>query len=289
MSAAFRERATKVLNTPNTVVKVGIIGGSGLDDPDILQDRVESEVDTPYGKPSDVLLSGTIAGVPCVLLARHGRKHTVMPTNVNYRANLFALKEAGCTHVVVSTACGSLREENEPGDIIVIDQFIDRTTKRPSTFYDGDDAHPVGVLHTEQAEPFDAGTRTLMLETLTELKIKHHAKGTMVSIEGPRFSTRAESHMFRAWGADLINMTTVPEVPLAKELGLLYGAFAMSTDYDAWREGEESVTVAAVLAVMAKNSENVKKALLAVIPKIAAKDWTHQIKAAHDSRYVMGV
>jgi len=266
---------------------VGIIGGSGLDDPDLFTDRKEVDCDTPYGKPSDKMITGTIGGVPCCLIGRHGRKHTVMPTNVNYRANLFALKEAGCTHVIVSTACGSLREENKPGDIIVIDQYIDRTTKRPTTFLDGEAGHPVGVLHCEQATPFNAGVAALMKETLTELKIEHHPKGTMVSIEGPRFSTRAESHMFRAWGADLINMTTSTEVALASELGLLYGAFAMSTDYDAWREGEE-VTVASVLAVMAKNSGNVTKALSAMVPKIAAQDWAKDIAHAHNSRFIMG-
>eukprot|EP00035_Acanthoeca_spectabilis_P000075 m.70703 g.70703 ORF g.70703 m.70703 type:complete len:291 (-) comp10029_c0_seq2:92-964(-) len=284
-----RVRAVKVLGTANSTVKIGIIGGTGLDDPDLLQDRAEVKIDTPYGPPSDVLITGTISGVPCVLLARHGRKHTIMPTNVNYRANLFAMKELGCTHVVVSTACGSLREQYEPGHIIVIDQFIDRTTRRTSTFYDGLPDHAPGVLHTEMCHPFDEGTRKLMIETLAELDITHHTAGTMVTIEGPRFSTRAESHMFRSWGADLINMTTCPEAALAKELGLLYAAFAMSTDYDAWREGEESVTVAAVLAVIKKNSENTTRAILGVIPKIAAQDWTEQIKAAHDSRFVMGV
>mmetsp|Transcript_36596 Transcript_36596/g.95832 ORF Transcript_36596/g.95832 Transcript_36596/m.95832 type:complete len:290 (-) Transcript_36596:111-980(-) len=289
MADAAAERAHKVINQQNKDVMVGIIGGTGLDDPDLLKDRAEVKMNTPYGEPSDVLITGTIGGVKCALLARHGRKHTIMPTNVNYRANLFAMKELGCTHVVVSTACGSLREQYKPGHIIVIDQFIDRTTKRPSTFFDGEPGHVAGVLHTEMCHPFDDGTRSLMIETLEDLKIPHHTKGTMVSIEGPRFSTRAESHMFRSWGADLINMTTCPEALLAKELGLLYGAFAMSTDYDAWREGEESVTVAAVIAVVKKNSANATKAILSVIPKIAARDWSAEIKALHDARFVMGV
>ena len=170
---ADRERSTKVLNTPNSTTMVGIIGGSGLDDPDLLADREEVEVDTPYGKPSDKLIKGKIDGVPCVLLARHGRKHTVMPTNVNYRANLFALKELGCTHVVVSTACGSLREENQPGDIIVIDQFIDRTTKRASTFYDGDEGHPIGVSHTVQV--VDHLSLTFLCHNTTLARASSHA------------------------------------------------------------------------------------------------------------------
>lgn len=284
---AAAARAKSVFHTPNVTTMVGIIGGSGLDDPDLFTEREEVVVDTPYGSPSDVLIKGKIGEVPCVLLARHGRKHTVMPTNVNYRANLFALKEAGCTHVVVSTACGSLREENKPGDIIVIDQYIDRTTKRPTTFFDGEPTSPQGVLHCEQAKPFNAQTRDLMTETLSELGIAFHGSGTMVSIEGPRFSTRAESNMFRLWGADLINMTTATECALASEMGLLYGAFAMSTDYDAWREGEE-VTVAAVLETMRKNSGNVTKALTAVVPKIGKVDWTAQIAHAHNSRFIMG-
>eukprot|EP00040_Diaphanoeca_grandis_P026815 m.150718 g.150718 ORF g.150718 m.150718 type:complete len:289 (-) comp30741_c0_seq4:179-1045(-) len=281
------ERAKKVVMTPNEKVMIGIIGGSGMDDPTLFTDRKEVIVETPYGPPSDVMITGTIEGISCCLIGRHGRKHDIMPTNVNYRANLFAMKEAGCTHVIVSTACGSLQEKYKPGDIVVIDQYIDRTTKRAQTFLDGEPNHPVGVLHNEQAHPFNKKVAGLMKETLEDLKICHHTSGTMVTIEGPRFSTKAESLMFKGWGGDLINMTSSTECALASELGLLYGAFAMATDYDAWREGEE-VSVSKVLATMAQNAANITSALIAIVPKIAKEDWSKEIAHIHNARFIMG-
>ncbi|XP_042572220.1 S-methyl-5'-thioadenosine phosphorylase [Cyprinus carpio] len=226
----------------NSHVKIGIIGGSGLDDPDILEGRTERYVVTPFGKPSDALILGKIKNVDCVLLARHGRQHTIMPTNVNYQANIWALKEEGCTHLLVTTACGSLREDIQPGDIVLIDQFIDRTTKRVQTFYDGQPTSHPGVCHIPMAEPFCNRTREVLMEVAQGLGVKCHTRGTMVTIEGPRFSSRAESLMFRQWGADVINMTTVPEVVLAKEAGLCYASIAMATDYDCWKEHEEAVS-----------------------------------------------
>ncbi|XP_014065091.1 S-methyl-5'-thioadenosine phosphorylase isoform X1 [Salmo salar] len=222
-------------------IKIGIIGGSGLDDPDILEGRTEKYVDTPYGKPSDALIMGKIQNVECVLLARHGRQHTIMPTDVNYQANIWALREEGCTHLLVTTACGSLREEIQPGDIVIIDQFIDRTTKRAQTLYDGRPTSPPGVSHIPMAEPFCTRTREVLLEVARGLGVKCHPQGTVLTIEGPRFSSRAESLMFRQWGADVINMTSVPEVVLAKEAGLCYASIAMATDYDCWKEHEEAV------------------------------------------------
>ncbi|TNM85884.1 hypothetical protein fugu_008155 [Takifugu bimaculatus] len=225
-------------------VKIGIIGGSGLDDTDILEGRTERYVDTPYGKPSDALILGKIKNVDCVLLARHGRQHTIMPSNVNYQANIWAMREEGCTHLLVTTACGSLRDEIQPGDIVIIDQFIDRTTRRVQTLYDGQATSPAGVCHIPMAEPFCNRTReaSVLLEVARSLGVKCHTRGTMLSIEGPRFSSRAESLMFRQWGADVINMTTVPEVVLAKEAGLCYASIAMATDYDCWKEHEEAVS-----------------------------------------------
>uniref|UniRef100_A0A668UH08 Purine nucleoside phosphorylase n=1 Tax=Oreochromis aureus TaxID=47969 RepID=A0A668UH08_OREAU len=224
------------------IFQIGIIGGSGLDDPDILEGRTERYVETPYGKPSDALILGKIKNVDCVLLARHGRQHTIMPSNVNYRANIWALREEGCTHLLVTTACGSLREEIQPGDIVIIDQFIDRTTKRSQTLYDGQPTSPPGVCHVPMAEPFCNKTREVLVEVARSLGVKCHVRGTMLTIEGPRFSSRAESLMFRQWGADVINMTTVPEVVLAKEAGLCYASIAMATDYDCWKEHEEAVS-----------------------------------------------
>jgi len=198
---------------------IGIIGGSGLDDPKILKDAKEIEVDTPFGKPSSPLTLGKIEGKEVVLLARHGRKHTIMPTNVNFRANIHALKEQGCTAILATTACGSLKEEIKPGDLVILDQFIDRTTKRACTFYEKDK-----VCHIAMAEPFCSKLRKLLIENAKELKLKHHEKGTMITIEGPRFSTKAESKMFIKWGADVINMSTVPEVVLAREAGICYAS-----------------------------------------------------------------
>lgn len=260
-------------------VKIGIIGGSGLNNPKLFEDVQECKVTTPYGDPSDVLLEGKIDGIPCVLLARHGRRHTIMPTKVNYRANVWALKSKGCTHVVVSTACGSLREHIAPGDFVIIDQFIDRTTKRQQTFYDGEDGHPPGILHLSMDTPFCKDTQQILLDTCKELGYSVHPTGTMVTIEGPRFSSKAESLMFRLWGGDVINMTTVPEVILAKELGLCYAAVAMATDMDSWKAGEEPVNVEKVLKTMKQNSEKVTVLLKAVISKIAAEDWDSRIKA----------
>lgn len=206
---------------------------------------------------------GKINGIDVVIISRHGKKHTINPTNVNYRANIWALKEQGCTHIIATTACGSLREEIKPGHLVFCSQFIDRTAKRDSTFYDKDK-----VCHIPMAEPFCPKLRNLLAEAASEMKLEHHKKGTVVTIEGPRFSTKAESHMFRQWGADVINMSTVPEAVLAREAGICYAIVAMSTDYDCWRETEESVNIEMILQTMRNNAENVKKLLIEVIPKV---------------------
>ncbi|EPQ20233.1 S-methyl-5'-thioadenosine phosphorylase [Myotis brandtii] len=256
---------------------IGIIGGTGLDDPEILEGRTEKYVDTPFGKPSDALILGKIKNVDCVLLARHGRQHTIMPSKVNYQANIWALKEEGCTHVIVTTACGSLREEIQPGDIVIIDQFIDRTTMRPQTFYDGSHSCARGVCHIPMAEPFCPKTREVLTETAKKLGLRYHSKGTMLTIEGPRFSSRAESIMFRTWGADVINMTTVPEVVLAKEAGLCYASIAMATDYDCWKEHEEVVSVDRVLKTLKENANKAKSLLLTTIPQIGSMEWSETL------------
>ncbi|XP_053274753.1 S-methyl-5'-thioadenosine phosphorylase [Pleuronectes platessa] len=259
-------------------IKIGIIGGSGLNDPDILEGRTERYVDTPYGKPSDALILGKIKNVECVLLARHGRQHTIMPSNVNYQANIWALREEGCTHLLVTTACGSLREEIQPGDIVIIDQFIDRTTKRSQTLYDGQATSPPGVCHIPMAEPFCNRTREVLVEVARSLGVKCHVRGTMLTIEGPRFSSRAESLMFRQWGADVINMTTVPEVVLAKEAGMCYASIAMATDYDCWKEHEEAVCVDNVMKTMKENANKASSILLTAIPQISQLDWSQTMK-----------
>lgn len=245
------------------IIKIGIIGGSGLEDPKILKDAKEISVSTKFGNPSSALTAGKIRGIDAVIISRHGKKHTINPTNVNYRANVWALKEQGCTHIIATTACGSLREEIKPGHLVFCSQFIDRTTKRDSTFYDKDK-----VCHIPMAEPFCPKLRNLLAEAASEMKLDFHKKGTVVTIEGPRFSTKSESHMFRQWGADVINMSTVPEAVLAREAGICYAIVAMSTDYDCWHETEESVSISMILQTMRNNAENVKKLLIEVIPKI---------------------
>ncbi|HEB75298.1 MAG TPA: S-methyl-5'-thioadenosine phosphorylase [Nitrospirae bacterium] len=247
-------------------MKVGIIGGSGLDDPKIIKGAKEKNVRTPYGKPSSPLTIGKIDGVDVVILARHGKKHTIYPTAVNYRANLSALEKEGCTHILATTAVGSLRARIKPADFVFVDQFIDFTKHRPLTF------HEEKVVHTPMAEPFCSELRSLLIETAKELKLRHHKKGTVITIEGPRFSTKAESHMFRGFGADVINMSTVPEVILARELGICYQSIAMSTDYDCWKEGEEPVSWEMIVSIMHQNAENVKRLILNTIPKIKSSE-----------------
>jgi len=245
------------------VIKIGIIGGSGLDDPKLLEDYEMSDLQTPYGHPSSSLIQGMVNGVEVAILARHGKKHQIMPSNVNFRANLWALKELGCTHIIATTAVGSLREEIAPGHIVFPNQFIDRTTKRIQTFYDTNK-----VCHIPMAEPFCPELRKILAIGAEQQNIIAHKKGTVITIEGPRFSTKAESHLFRAWGADIINMSTVPEVILARELGMCYASIAMSTDYDCFMENRAPVTLEEVLRVMHENAEKVKGLLKEVLPRI---------------------
>lgn len=244
------------------MVKIGIIGGSGLDDPEILHDPQEVEVDTKYGKPSSSLMTGKIGGVETVLLARHGRKHQYSPTQVNNRANIMALKNIGVSHILATTACGSLRAEIDRGHLVILDQFIDFTRFRKNTFFD---SFENSVHHTAMAHPFDADLRRLLFDTGQSLGLTLHPNGCVVTIEGPRFSTVAESKMFQLWGADVINMSTAPEAMLAKEAELPYAAVAMSTDYDCWKVDEKPVSWNEILAVFQQNADNVKQLLIKAI------------------------
>jgi len=248
-------------------IRVGIIGGSGLDDPDILNDGRDDRVATPYGDPSSPLKCGTIAGTEVVLLARHGRQHTLTPTGVNYRANIHALKKAGCTHIIATTAVGSLREDIGRGDLVILDQFIDFTRHRNITFHDT--FEPGKPIHTAMADPYDPELRRCIIDTAEELGLPCHRRGCVVTIEGPRFSTRAESFMFRSWGADVVNMSIAPETVLANEAGIPYAGIAMSTDYDCWKEDEEPVSWEAVLEVFSQNVEKVTRLITSVLPKIS--------------------
>lgn len=245
---------------------IAIIGGSGLDDPDILKDPTLEDMDTPFGKPSGPLAMGRIGGADVVLLPRHGTRHQYSPTQVNNRANIHALKEVGATHILATTACGSLRRKIDRGHFVIIDQFIDFTRFRKNTFFD---SFEIGAKHTAMPEPFDANLRKVLYTTSIELDNPTHNNGTVVTIEGPRFSTRAESHMFRAWGADIINMSTAPEAMLASEAEIPYAAVAMSTDYDCWKEDEEPVSWDKILTVFNQNAHKVKQLLVNAIPKVA--------------------
>jgi len=247
-------------------MKIGIIGGSGLDNPHIFEDPRDETVITPYGEPSSPLKHGKIGGVAVALLARHGREHTIPPTQVNYRANIHALKQAGCTHILATTAVGSLREEIGRGDLVIIDQFIDFTKQRNLTFHESFEPH--APMHTPMADPFNEDLRKLLISKCELLGYTHHKKGTVVTIEGPRFSTRAESRMFRLWGADIINMSVAVEAILANEAGVPYAAVAMSTDYDCWKTDEEPVSWDAILDVFTKNAEKVTNLLIHVVPEV---------------------
>lgn len=252
------------------MVKIGIIGGSGLDNPDILKDAQDMEVGTPYGKPSSPLKVGKIEGVDVILLARHGREHTIPPTQVNYRANIHALKEQGCTYILATTACGSLKKEIGRGDFVILNQFIDFTRHRKISFHE--EFAPGKMVHTPMAEPFSEKLRNKLINTCTELGLKHHQKGTVITIEGPRFSTKAESKMFSSWGADVINMSIAPEATLANEAGIPYVAVAMSTDYDCLFDDVPAVTWEDVLKVFNENVDKITRLLTAVIPKLGSEE-----------------
>ena len=251
------------------VVKIGIIGGSGLDNPELFMNPKDVVASTQWGDPSSLLKIGKIAGIDVVLLGRHGRDHTIPPTQVNYRANIQAFKDIGCTHILATTAVGSLREEIRRGDLVILDQFIDFTKQRKMTFHESFNSHQ--PVHTPMADPFDSKLREALIQVCSHQGLNFHKSGTVVTIEGPRFSTRAESKMFRLFGADIINMSVSTEVALANEIGIPYAAIAMSTDYDCWKEDEEPVSWNAILEVFKGNADKVTRLLLEAIPIIANK------------------
>ncbi len=247
------------------MVKIGIIGGSGLDNPDFMDSINSISIDTPYGEPSSDIIEGKINGVNVAIISRHGKEHQLSPTQINYRANIHALKESGVSHIIATTACGSLREEIGRGDFVIPDQFIDFTKHRKTTFFD---SFENGASHCGMADPFDDDLRKALIETTRELKYNNHETGTVITIEGPRFSTRAESNMFRILGGDIINMSIAPEAALANEAEVPYAAIAMSTDYDCWKTDEEPVTWEEILEVFKQNAENMKKILINTVDKI---------------------
>ncbi|KAJ1719387.1 S-methyl-5-thioadenosine phosphorylase [Coemansia erecta] len=248
-------------------VRIGIIGGTGLYSLDNLRVVEELTVDTPWGQPSGpITIAETERGNKFAFLARHGPAHHVLPSEVNYRANIAALKALGVRVILGFSAVGSLREEIAPGDFVLIDQIIDRTKGvRADSFFTA-----TGVTaHASFGEPVSAGLREIVQRHSASVpQITVHAKGTAVCMEGPAFSTRAESNMYRSWGADIINMTCVTEAKLAREAEITYAIVCMATDYDAWRESEEPVTVAEVMKTMKVNAANARTLLLAVLPDL---------------------
>ncbi len=246
-------------------IKIGIIGGSGLEKTDLLENVTEVSMETVWGKPSSPIKEASFQGLPVAFLSRHGYDHEIPPTFVNNRANITALKERGCTHILSSTAVGSLREEIKPGDLVVLDQFIDFTRLRPLTFFED---FKDGIKHVSLADPFDQNMRNLLIQGLQDLQFDFHAKGTVITIEGPRFSTRAESHMYRTLGADVVNMSIAPEAILAAEAEIPYASVAMSTDYDAWKNDAEPVSWEEIVKVMNYNVEKVTKLFATFLTEI---------------------
>jgi 5'-methylthioadenosine phosphorylase len=256
-------------------MKIGIIGGSGLEDPNLLEDFKVKEVETPFGKPSSPLTTGRINNIDVVIISRHGIKHEITPTEVNNKANVFALKNEGCKYIIATTAVGSLREEIKRGDFVILDQFIDFTKQRKETFFD---KFEFGAVHTPMANPFSEELRKKLIESCEKLKFPVHKKGTVITIEGPRFSTRAESNLFRQWGAHIINMSIAPECILANEAEVPYAVIAMSTDYDSWKNDEEPVTWNEIKYIMKENSEKVKKVILETINSFSKEQEILKLK-----------
>lgn len=245
------------------MTKIGLIGGSGLEKLNILENTHETEVTTPWGPPSSSFLTGRLGNCELFILSRHDRDHSIPPTQVNNRANIDALKQLGCEYIIATTACGSLREEIRRGEIVIADQFIDFTRHRVNTFHDKFEAG--NMIHAAVADPFSEELRKRLISAAQELGLPFHPAGTIVTIEGPRFSTRAESKMFRVLGADVINMSIAPEAALAFEAGIPYAVIALSTDYDSWKTDEEPVTWPEVLKVFEENVRHVTDLLVHVV------------------------
>lgn len=248
------------------VIKPALIVGSGLENFNFLEKWEEKTMETPFGYPSSTLIKGNFRNTEVVILSRHGREHTIPPSQINNRANIWALKDIGCTHILAVSACGSLRQQIEIGDVIFPDQFIDFTRHRPITFFESFEPHE--PWHAGMPDPFDPYLRQTFFDAAQKHGIKLHTRATVITIEGPRFSTRAESHMFRNWGADIINMSTAPEAILANELKIPYALAALSTDYDSWRDEKDMVNWDVIVEAFRKNINKVSRLLLETLSKL---------------------
>jgi len=245
---------------------IGIIGGSGLYEMEGMTDIQEVSVDTPFGSPSDNLITGKLGDTKMVFLSRHSRGHKLLPSEINFRANIYAMKKLGVEHIISVSAVGSMKEEIVPGDMVMPDQYIDRTKNRISTFFGN------GLVgHVQFADPVCFDLHTAVYDAAVSEGIKSHKGGTYVCMEGPAFSTRAESNTYRSWGVSVIGMTNLPEAKLAREAEICYAPIALATDYDCWYEEEADVSVDAILEIIKKNVANAKKIIRAVVDKIPAE------------------
>ncbi len=258
--------------------KIGIIGGSGLYDMK-MDNRKEVEVSTPFGLPSDSFITGKLNGKEVVFLARHGRGHRILPSELNYRANIYGMKKLGVSHIISVSAVGSLREELKPQDFVLPDQYVDRTNQaRKMTFF-GDGI----VAHIAFGEPVCERLRNILYKSAQDLDIRIHNGGTYINIEGPAFSTKAESFLYRSWGMDVIGMTNLAEAKLAREAEICFASIAAITDYDCWHKSEEAVTVEMILENLNKNAENTKRIInraITLIPEDEDCPCQHALKDA---------
>ncbi len=245
--------------------KIGVIGGTGLYDIEGMADIEEVNMDTPFGKPSDTIVVGRLEGVGVAFLPRHGKGHRILPTEVPSRANVYALKSLGVEHIIAVNSAGSFKEEIKPGDLIIPDQLIDRTRNRVDSFF-GEGI----VAHISFAEPFCPELSRILYDSALGVGVGVHRGGTYVVMEGPAFSTRAESRLYRSWGADIIGMTALPEARLAREAEICYAIVGCVTDYDSWQERRQPVTVDIILETMHKNTEAAKKIIKLALGRIPA-------------------
>jgi 5'-methylthioadenosine phosphorylase len=245
--------------------KIGIIGGSGLYGIEGLTDPAWQKVETPWGDPSDEILTGMLGGVPVAFLPRHGRGHKIAPSELNFRANIAAMKQLGVTDILSLSAVGSLKEELPPGHFVIVDQFIDRSFARVKSFFGSG-----CVAHVSVAHPVCPRLGDALEESANELGLPVTRGGTYLVMEGPQFSTLAESNLYRSWGCSVIGMTNMPEAKLAREAEICYATVAMVTDYDCWHEGHEAVTVDQVVKVLFGNADKARSLVKAVLPKIGA-------------------
>lgn len=261
-----------------TKVKIGIIGGSGLYKMEALTDVEEIRVDTPFGSPSDAFIVGTLAGTKVAFLSRHDRNHTLLPSELPFRANIYGMKSLGVEYLISASAVGSLKEEVKPLDLVLVDQFIDRTKGRISTFFgEGIVAH---ITFENPTCPQLAKMLADAAESLNLSDINVHRSGTYLCMEGPAFSTKAESNLYRSWGATVIGMTNLPEAKLAREAEIAYATLALSTDYDCWHEEHESVTVDMVINNLRKNAVNAQKVIQETVRRLSEEQFVSDSHSA---------